>query len=372
MDENRKYYRPFVSPSDGQSKIICERCNSNGTYAENGKYLHIAAKRSYSKFISNMAPENKCSLSFCYKGETGGYTNPVELLSEEDEDDDVDTVLSGIVTDTNESYYVKLIVSDSAGEVSESVHAVPSENVFIHKREGGKGIGFGRKCEEDNLMDIDWDVSVRGNFYLGDEKIPISISAVLRVDEILSTDAAYADVFDIVNGYGADMAENVTNVLSFARVNSGIALLIDGENKLFLVTGYGDTYISIRYMTSLSGGSDYIVSRGYTNGWEWRKWNSGFAECWGYYTVSDVPCTTASGSMFVTATINPEMSFPSGLFSSVRNMQMSFNSSNGTPALIWCNGSHDTSKAASFMLMRHLSSGAVSGRMHYTYTGYWK
>lgn len=41
--------------------------------------------------------------------------------------------------------------------------------------------------------------------------------------------------------------------------------------------------------------TDYIVSSGYSDGWYYRKWNSGKAECWGRISVTKSHYTTLNG-----------------------------------------------------------------------------
>ncbi|MBQ1951097.1 MAG: hypothetical protein II363_05860, partial [Clostridia bacterium] len=43
--------------------------------------------------------------------------------------------------------------------------------------------------------------------------------------------------------------------------------------------------------------ADYIVEQGAANGWVYRKWNSGLAECWGSASV-EATITTAWGGLF--------------------------------------------------------------------------
>ena len=157
----------------------------------------------------------------------------------------------------------------------------------------------------------------------------------------------------IINGY-------MTLVGGKIQIDSSATLDLNGA----MLQGFGDRVTSWDY----SGGS--------TSGtWRWRKWASGLAECWGFYDVANVPCTTAAGSMYVTAAINPNVAFPSGLFDSnyVPQMQMTFNSANGTPAIVWADTANTpTSGMNSFKLMRQASTAAINGRMHYYYTGRWK
>lgn len=43
--------------------------------------------------------------------------------------------------------------------------------------------------------------------------------------------------------------------------------------------------------------ADYVVETGTENTWSWRKWKSGFAECWRRYDTTSSP-NTAWGSIY--------------------------------------------------------------------------
>lgn len=135
-----------------------------------------------------------------------------------------------------------------------------------------------------------------------------------------------------------------------------------------------DTIADMEGGSAAAGGVDSIVAEGTDGAWTYRKWSSGISECWGYYDVSGVACTTASGSLYVTGAISPNMAFPSGVFASdsTLNVQMCFHSYQGTPAFVWIAASASPSVGATpFRLMRPTST-TISGRMEYSYRGRWK
>lgn len=73
----------------------------------------------------------------------------------------------------------------------------------------------------------------------------------------------------------------------------------------------------VAYLQNSAPTADYIVEQGTTNGWTYRKWNSGIAECWGTFERKDVAVTNAIGS---TGWYRSEILgniYPSGLFTSV-------------------------------------------------------
>lgn len=152
--------------------------------------------------------------------------------------------------------------------------------------------------------------------------------------------------------------------------------LLEKYNKIELGTIRRTLADTIADMEGGGSGSsiDSIVAEGTDGNWTYRKWSSGISECWGYYDVSNVACTTASGQLFVTGAISPNMAFPAGVFAddSTLNVQMCFHSYQGTPAFVWVAASASPSVGATpFRLMRPTST-TISGRMEYSYKGRWK
>ena len=52
-------------------------------------------------------------------------------------------------------------------------------------------------------------------------------------------------------------------------------------------------------MLRINKETDYIISQGSeSNGWNWRKWNSGIAECWRSYTETTATAFSATGNVY--------------------------------------------------------------------------
>ena len=62
--------------------------------------------------------------------------------------------------------------------------------------------------------------------------------------------------------------------------------------------------------------ADYIVAQGTTDGWTWRKWNSGVSECWAFKVQAITTTQSASyGNAYSTIPSGDlTLTFPSGLF----------------------------------------------------------
>ena len=66
--------------------------------------------------------------------------------------------------------------------------------------------------------------------------------------------------------------------------------------------------------------ADYITDYGTDGNWRYRKYNSGWAECWGNFAFTGITVTTSSaGTYYNASTGKKSQSLPSGLFTSVHS-----------------------------------------------------
>lgn len=117
--------------------------------------------------------------------------------------------------------------------------------------------------------------------------------------------------------------------------------------------------------------SDYIVDSGSDSNWEWRKWASGNAECWGQFSHS-FACTSQSGNGWFTSSATQE-TFPSGLFSeNPRFCQITGFSSDGKALSFEMGGGLSTTKTQNFWAYRVESSATVSTYLQVYAKGRWQ
>lgn len=122
------------------------------------------------------------------------------------------------------------------------------------------------------------------------------------------------------------------------------------------------------------GEVDYIVEEGTANNWNYRKWNSGWAECWRTLSISNYACNTAVGSWYRTSLLT-SAAYPF-TFTATPNLQMFFETATGTSGLVWSAGTSsdddDKSRPHKFYIIRMMSSDSISGKVHFRATGKWK
>lgn len=167
-----EYDSPYIAPSEGYKRVICERSTSSKVASDTGTYLHIKGTRNYTK-INTGDIVNTCSVRCRYKPEGGSWShNPGDgvavLLWTDTSTDEFDVVLPDIVSDTTLSYTVELNIIDDTYVPSAMVFHIPSEDISFHLREGGKGAAFGKYAITENLLECEWEakfnkkVSIQG------------------------------------------------------------------------------------------------------------------------------------------------------------------------------------------------------------------
>lgn len=124
-----------------------------------------------------------------------------------------------------------------------------------------------------------------------------------------------------------------------------------------------------------SGGSsgegvDYIIETNTSNGWLYRKWNSGVAECWATKTITAATNSSDAGG-YVSASAATPSAFPF-TFTAIPNVQVTCNSGTITGS-VTCAGSPSTTSAGSWKLYRNNTNAGTNDKIFMFYVvGKWK
>ena len=154
------YQRPEVSVS------LCERCDKNGNPADDGAYLHIVAKRTYSPLVVDGNQRNSCFLRYVCHYSSGEEKCRGIILEADNESDEVDIVLEGVVEDASRTYLITIEAEDDVTEVipeNRCEITVISERVDLHL--GCNKVAVGKKAERIKEFEIaeDWEFRMKGN-----------------------------------------------------------------------------------------------------------------------------------------------------------------------------------------------------------------
>lgn len=177
------YSKPRVLAVNGESNVVVARCDADGNLSDSGTYLKIKARRDYAKVMSGGVQNNFCKIQYRYKSEGDtSYSNWVTILDSSSlSSDEVVTgaLLNGtLAIDTN--YIVQVQVIDDLGQSAFITQYVPSEEVYMDRPAGGKGMGLGGYCTADDQLDVYWKIKARaGLSCLNETGDEIKISDIL-------------------------------------------------------------------------------------------------------------------------------------------------------------------------------------------------
>lgn len=179
------YTKPRVLPGHGQQKIICERCNSDGTVDAGGAYLLIQIGRKYSKVESGGAQKNFCRLSYRHKTDAAAesaYSDPITLLDGNASSDYVSVVLPNIVPNNTIAYTIQLIAEDDVGDRDTVTITVPTAFVTFHSPDGGHGFTLGGYHDpaKYDVFDCWFDAEFHGDIQVGEKTLRDYILSVVN------------------------------------------------------------------------------------------------------------------------------------------------------------------------------------------------
>ena len=239
------YITPKVVPVDGESQVICARCDANGNLRDSGTYLKIKAKRSYSKCVDgNGSQRNFCGLRYRYKHSSASdYSDWITLLG--DNVTGTDEVISGALLGgsllATDSYVVQVDAVDSIPNHTTMTFTIPTDKIYMHRAGSIRSLGIGEYVEDENTVSIAEDIAV---------KVKNSINGVFMAAKAVSgvssfdIQTKYSEFSESVSGnerqtfflFGAD---NSVLVYGLARVSNKGAVLWEGTSGVTLSTKAG-------------------------------------------------------------------------------------------------------------------------------------
>lgn len=135
------YAVPNISSADAY------RCSEDGGEDTSGAYVKLI----FSGSISSVNGKNSATYQYRYKTASGSYGSWTAFES--------GVILPGFATDM--SYVIEMRVVDALGNSKSASFTIATREEWLHGKEGGKGAAFGKVAEEDDLLDIAWNVRVR-------------------------------------------------------------------------------------------------------------------------------------------------------------------------------------------------------------------
>ena len=258
------YSKPSLIPYNGETSIICKRCDSNGEISPSGNHLRIKAGRQYSKVLADGVQKNFCSIRFKYKVEgSDSWGSLNTILAKNNESDSVDAILTEVNLSVTTTYLVQIEIEDDIGESSSMIITIPTADVTVHLRKGGKAIGIGKYAEEDNIVDIseEWELYVRGNLNVN------HINHIPAIDNYKDKD--FNELIYKTGYYTGTAAPSAAGCSNYPDNETGLLEVISAmlQNKTTL-NWWGFAYQTYRTHTGKVYMRTYFVDTGWTT---WKK-----------------------------------------------------------------------------------------------------
>ena len=147
--------------------------------ADNGTYLKIKAKRSYSKVLANGVQKNFCLIRYRWKAASGDYSAWSTILAKTASGDEVTTgALLGGALDTKTTYVVQVQAYDDIGESAETDVSILTEAVYMHRTKDAMGLG--KYVEGERVLDVAWDAHFHGDVKIGDMTLREYILSIIE------------------------------------------------------------------------------------------------------------------------------------------------------------------------------------------------
>ncbi len=260
------YSKPALVPYSNENSIVCNRCTSDGTLSPAGTYLCIKAGRKYSKVMDGDTQKNFCSMRFRLKVEnTTDWGNWQTLLAEGSADDNVSATVEANLS-LSKTYIAQIEIADTVGESSYVLLMIPTADVDMHLRNGGKGVSFGKYSEIENCVDVaeDWELKARGDVTVGGKLSPQHIGAIDNYH--------YKDFNELVyksGYYSGSSAPSSVSCSNYPVDETGLLEVLSamGQNATTLAW-WGFAYQTYRTHTGNIYTRSYFSSTGWT---PWKK-----------------------------------------------------------------------------------------------------
>ena len=239
---------PYAPPA--LTGAMLYRADGDGAASDSG--THIAGRATANYYP--IGGENAATIRGYWKAVGGSYGSGEALSS------GVTGIISGsAVISTDRSYVAKLVITDSLGNTAEFEDSIPTERVAFHLKEGGNGAAFGKVAETEYALELAEDWELKGGKKAG--------AGILQTTAATDLNAA---------------AEKIA--------------VLDGDGTVCYRT-------PAELLADL--GADYIVEQGTSDGWAYRKWSSGTAECWllESKTITGSPGSIIGNAYYISTTL---------------------------------------------------------------------
>jgi hypothetical protein len=260
---------------------------------------------------------------------------------------------------TDNSYVLRLTVTDYFGASARREVEIPTGDVILDINASGKGIAFRKVSERDGIemgsdvFDAYAQVIANGMAQYTGSGPTDGIDADTTLDRCVLTDrnapaGSFSYIETVFNGDKTEQANRAQFALPYTL-----------DKSIYVRTFYNGGWADWRE-------APVKVDSGTSGIWTYVKWSDKTVELWGVYSIANTDCSTALGNMYRTALLSPT-AFP---FSVASPKLVASYESNGYGAFLWPTGNTSTTKPPTYYLVRPTAGTIANGKivMHVTGT----
>lgn len=162
----------YAPPSLSQSAV--QRCTGDGSISDTGTYLRCLCTAS----CATVEGHNTVTCRVRYRPKGGGWSGYTALTN------GAACVVGGTLSPQT-TYEAELSAVDALGNVRSVTVIIPTAEVALHLREGGRGAAFGKYAEQNELLECSWnaqfdgDVAVDGTLTVNGETVEAVAARVI-------------------------------------------------------------------------------------------------------------------------------------------------------------------------------------------------
>ena len=164
------YAEPSVAPYTSYKSIVCERCDENGTLADEGAFLKLVVQGKWNT-LPNEKNTASVQVNATYSGYDSGWITVPATASGGGAGNnyfkwyDINTKVASLTLDTTKAYTVTIRCIDSIGGYKDIPYTIPTSDVCLHLRKGGNGASFGEYSQDENTLSVapSWDFKMKGS-----------------------------------------------------------------------------------------------------------------------------------------------------------------------------------------------------------------
>lgn len=281
------------------TSMSVQRCDANGTLNENGTYAYVTVNSWYTTLYHNGSNYNTRTVVLT----NGTNTYSATIQNTGNTNNSWTGVYGNGTFATTSTHTITATIKDTAYGMSASMsHPLKAAARPMNIKANGKGVGFGKMAETDNLLDVQWNERVRGNL-----QVDGTLTSAGNINGVTISKDNY-----MIGGSRDNITDEnwIANAPSFmgtySQNNQWYSTIScrhrngegDGPNyglQLRSILTQADNLSWRQHMNGSWGGwktlldsnntADYVVEQGTSGIWTYRKWSSGVAECWGKASV---------------------------------------------------------------------------------------